>query len=119
MTAAPDGTDNSRVTSQRVRDISRAAFGRESQIEVALIVRDLADEFAFDDVITAVLEMCERCEIDAPSEAAVRTDLKRMRETFGALERLPRLRGTIERREVRRPGPLWELCEALYSRAAP
>ena len=104
-------------TSDQLRRLSKRVFNSEFRIEVALAVAELEETFIFDELWEAVSELAARSEIEPPSASKVREEVKRMRVDFGALERLPRVRGSLIQREVRRPSALWALCRQLHDRA--
>lgn len=85
---------------------------------MVLIARTLpADGFTFEQVYELAVAGAQAAGIEEPSESAVRKDLARMREAFGALERPTRERGQLERIEVRRASSLWDLCEEMHAAA--
>jgi hypothetical protein len=107
---------NALVQADRVRRASKAAFGREFLVETCLAITSLDETFLFDEVIASLSEAAAETHAQPPSESTIRKDLERLRETFGAIERLPPSKGERLRREVRRPSPLWDLCDELATR---
>lgn len=99
----------------RLRELSKLAFNRATQAEVVLIARTLPKTgFTFEQVYDLALRASRAAGMEEPSESAVRKDLARMREPFGALERPGRARGQLERVEVQRSSSLWKLCDELH-----
>lgn len=103
-------------TTPALREASKAAFGRSSQIEVALVVASFESTFVFDDVYELVVERSRTAGLDPPGQSAVRTDLARLRTAFKAVEVLPTVRGDQLQRHVRKPSPIWDLCLDLAAK---
>ncbi len=106
------------VHAERVRRLSKAAFGRDFLVETCLAIAALDETFLFDDVSDLLAAAAREAHVAPPSASATRKDLDRLREAFGAIERIPAHRGERLRREVRRATPLWALCAELAERGA-
>ena len=100
-----------------VRQTSRAAFGRDFLVETCLAICELDQTFLFDDVHARLVRAATEAAVQPPSSSAVRKDLQRIRDAFGATDRLPATRGERLRREIRVASPLWDLCRHLADRA--
>lgn len=100
----------------RLRQLSKLAFNRATQAEVVLLARTLPGHgFTFEQVYELAAAAAEAAGMEQPSESAVRKDLARMRDAFGALERQTRARGQLERVEVPQDSSLWMLCDELHA----
>lgn len=109
-------SDESPQVSSRLRQLSKLAFNRATQAEVVLVANTLPRSgFTFEQVYELVVSAAKSADLDEPSPSAVRKDLARMREAFGALERPSRPRGQLEHYEVWRSSSLWKLCEELHA----
>jgi hypothetical protein len=109
--------DTSVRTSERQRALSKEAFNSQYRIEVSLAVLELAETFTFDDLASAVNDMATASGVEPPSPTALRRELQRLRDVYGALERLPRVKGESVKREVRRPSALWDVCREVALRS--
>lgn len=105
-------------TSQSLRHLSRRAFNSSYRIEVGLAIPELDETFVFDELWELLAEICKQSAVEAPSQSKVREEVRRLREDFGALERLPRARGSLIQREIRKPSPFWDLCRHLSVRSS-
>ena len=105
-------------TSQRLRQLSKQAFGSAYRVEIALAIQTLDPTFVFDDLEARVREVAVASGLEPPSPAAMRSDLSRIREVFAAVARLPAVRGTQLRHEARiDKSPFWAMCAELEKRA--
>ena len=102
------------ILDERLRQLSKRVLGRAHLLEIALVViarRD--DSFVFEDLYDELRESALGARLDPPSASAVRSDLDRLRE-LNAIERLPRARGELSLREIRRPkAAFWNLVREL------
>jgi len=103
-------------TSESVRDLSRRAFNSSMRVELCLLIEELGETFIFDELFERAVALAERCNVEGPSQSNVRKELERLRKDFGALERLPRVKGSLIKREVRRESAVWNLCRELHAR---
>jgi hypothetical protein len=107
---------SSLLPSLAMRELSKRAFGRESQVETGVAVTTIDHVFVFDELFGAVTARAQEAGLTPPSSSAVRKDVERMREVFGALQRVPTLRSERVRHETRIDGPFWSLCIELARR---
>jgi hypothetical protein len=105
-----------RALTDDLRSTSKEALSLASQIEVALAAESLPDVFTFEEVKAELVARAGESDVEPASDAAIRQALERMRDTYGATERLPRLKGVLTRHERRVDGPFWDLCRSLYDR---
>jgi hypothetical protein len=103
-------------TSDALRARSKEAFNSSFRLEVALTIMRMPTTFIFDDLYTRVAELATSSGVDPPSQSAVRIELRRLREVYGALARMPRVKGESVKREVRQESGLWALCTEVYER---
>lgn len=89
---------------------SKDAFGREFLAETGFAIAALeGDTFLFEDVEAVLQETAKELGIEPPSSAQIRKDLQRIRDVFGAVERLPKLKGEQLRRETKKTSAFWSL----------
>jgi hypothetical protein len=100
----------------RVRQLSKQAFDRTSLIEVCVAIADMDETFAFGDLYERLESAADQVGVVPPDESSVRNDLKRLRDTFRALERQPVSRGDRVKREKRLKSPIWALAHDLVDR---
>ena len=103
-------------TSQPIRDLSKLAFNSAYRIEVALAISELDEVFTFEELyerLAAIVEASDVAECVSPAKA--RNELATLR-SMGALERLPKAKGELLRRERRCDSALWELAQELRDR---
>ena len=104
------------ITSEAVRGVSHLAFQSRYRIEVALAIMKLEETFVFDDLWELIEETAKANGVERPAQSKVRAELGRLRD-LGAVERMPKVRGTLVQREVRRESAIFALCQELHARA--
>ena len=102
-------------TSAELRALSKIGFNSLYRIEVAQAVSALPEVFFFEELERLVREIAEASDVESPSPAKLREELSKLR-AIGAVERLPRARGEMIRREVRKTSALWGLADELQAR---
>lgn len=103
-------------TSEPLRQLSTSAFNSAYRVEIGLAIPQLEETFVFEDLWELLVDVCQQSDIEPPSQSKVREELRRLRQDLGVLERLPRVRGSLIQREIRKPSPFWELCHHLSDR---